>query len=117
MRQVRVAVAACGLWLSIIAQAAAEDLTIVSEVKVSTPALVGPRSATLTLWMTPGNVRLSDGHRDWIYDIPTGTRIDIDHQTREYWQGPYAEQAELAALMAGIKGVPTESVEAHASGA
>jgi Domain of unknown function (DUF4412) len=92
MRRLVLAAAACGLWLPAVQAAAAEDLTIVSEVVVPKPYLVGPKNATLTLWMTPGKVRQSDGHRDWIYDAATGTRIDIDHQTRQYWQGTEAER-------------------------
>ncbi len=93
MRPLVLVAAACGLWLLAAQPAAAEDMTIVSEVVVPKPYTVGPRNATLTLWMTPGKVRLSDGYRDWIYDVATGTRIDIDHQTREYWQGTEAERA------------------------
>jgi len=64
------AVAACGLWLLPALPAGAEDRTIVWEVNVPTPYLSGPRSGTLTLWMTASKVRQSDGYRDWIYDVP-----------------------------------------------
>ncbi len=92
MRRLVLAAAACGLCLLAIQPAAAEDVTIVSEVVVPKRYTVGPRNATLTLWMTPGKVKLSDGYRDWIYDVASGTRIDIDHQTRQYWQGTEAER-------------------------
>jgi hypothetical protein len=90
MRMRHFKLAAAGLCLLAVHAAAAEDLTIVSEVVVAPRPYV---SATLTLWMTAGKVRLSDGHRDWIYDVATGTRIDLDHLTRTYWQGTEAERA------------------------
>ncbi|HWE17413.1 MAG TPA: hypothetical protein VG758_09560 [Hyphomicrobiaceae bacterium] len=92
MRRLVLAAAAYGFCLLAIQPAAAEDMTIVSEVVVPKRYTVGPRNATLTLWMTPGKARLSDGYRDWIYDVATGTRIDIDHQTRQYWQGTEADR-------------------------
>jgi hypothetical protein len=95
MRHFKLA-AACGLWLLAVAQAGAEDLTIVSEVVVPTadivgpksnPHIMGPKSGRVTLWMTASKLRQSDGYRDWIYDVATGTRIDIDNDRREYWEG------------------------------
>src|SRR5262245_31097533 len=104
MRRLVLAAAACGLWLLAVLPAGAEDLTVVSEVKVSERALAGPKNATLTLWMTAGKIRQSDGYRDWIYDVATGMRIDIDHQMRAYWQGTDEERA----IIYGIKIHPVD---------
>jgi len=103
MRRLVLAAAACGLWLLAVLPVAADDLTIVSEVVVPRPYLIGPKSATLTLWVTPRKVRQSDGFRDWIYDVATGTRTDIDNQMKVYWQGTEAERNELLELMLGMK--------------
>jgi hypothetical protein len=93
MRGLKSAVALCGLCLLAVQPAAAEDLTIVSEIVIPKPFLVGPKPGTLTLWMSSTKVKQSDGYRDWIYDVATGTRIDIDHQKRVYWEGTEAERA------------------------
>lgn len=108
MRRLGLVAAACGLWLMAGLPAVADDLTIVSEVIVPRPYLGGPKSATLTLWMTAGKVRQSDGYRDWIYDVASGTRIDIDHQTRQYWQGTEAERVRAAAKTFAPTGPPGE---------
>jgi hypothetical protein len=93
MRGLKLAVAVCGLCLLAVQPAAAEDLTIVSEIVIPKPFLVGPKPGTLTLWMSSTKVKQSDGYRDWMYDVATGTRIDIDHQKRVYWEGTEAERA------------------------
>jgi hypothetical protein len=85
--------AVCGLWLLALTQAAAEDVTIVAEIAVPGRYTVGPKNATLTVWMTASKIRQSDGYRDWIYEVSTDKRIDIDHQTREYWEGTEAGRA------------------------
>jgi hypothetical protein len=97
MRALKVVTAACSLWLLVVQCAIAEDLTIVSE--VTGGHIVG--SVRETLWISADKIRWSRPRMDRIYDVATGKQIDLDHKTRQYWEGTEAEF--LAALAADTK--------------
>jgi hypothetical protein len=87
MRALKVVTAACSLWLLVVQCAIAEDLTIVSE--VTGEYIVD--SVRETLWISADKVRWSNPRRDRIYHVATGKLINVDHKTREYWEGTEAE--------------------------
>ena len=66
--------------------AAAEDLTIVSQV---TAAKGQPTTATQ--YVTADKMRLSDGQMDTIVDLEAGKMVQIDHKKKKYYEVTFDE--------------------------
>jgi hypothetical protein len=109
------AVAAC-LSLLLPRIAAAEGLTIISQIVVPTPYVVGPVNGPSTLWISDTMVRHADGNHDQIYEVATGRMIEIDHRKREYWETtPEQRERELQAFNAASV-ARTEAMTKYLSG-
>jgi hypothetical protein len=103
--------ATCCLTLSL-AAAAAEDLTIVYNITVPNPYLVGPVSGTATLWISANKVRWSNGSKDRIFEVATGRKIFVDHQEREYVEStPDEREANRRAVVAKAEELKAKAKE------
>jgi hypothetical protein len=104
------AAATCCLTLSL--PAAAEDLTVVYNVTVPKPYLVGPVSGTATLWISASKVRWSNGSKDWVFEVATGRKIFIDHQKQEYIEStPDEREADRRAAAAKAEELKAKAKE------
>jgi len=66
---------------------AAEDLTVVSKIRM------GDHSGTSTQYVTSTRSRTTDGQTDSIIEYPTGRMVFIDHKKKEYWETTIQEMA------------------------
>jgi hypothetical protein len=81
--------------------ALAEDLTIVSTVKL------GDRQSTSTQYLTSERARTATDDTDTIVEYATGRIANVDHKKREYTETTLAEMAAfLDQTMAKLEGLP-----------
>jgi hypothetical protein len=91
MRRVKNAfVAALGFAVLAAAPAFAEDLTIVSTVRISKD-----RTATTTQYLSADRARTSNGDTDTVVNYSTGAMTVIDNKKKEYYETSAAEMAAM----------------------
>lgn len=78
---------ALSLVVAIAGPLAAEDLTVVSKIRM------GDHSGTSTQYVTSTRSRTTDGQTDSIIEYPTGRMVFIDHKKKEYWETTIQEMA------------------------
>ena len=89
------------------APAAADDFTILSTV-------TSPRGGTRTLiqYVSPTRIRISDGDRDVIVEVPSGKVTLFNDRRREYWETTLDEVAAFGGQLdaALARGTPMEQM-------
>jgi hypothetical protein len=100
IHELKSAFAACGLALLAAIPAAAEDLTIALGYSRTVDPL--GRGVT-TLFISPNDVRYRtrnyyQGNKDWVFNVPSGRLVMIDHDGKRYAESDAEEREEVRRL-------------------